>query len=369
MVGKIVHLIGQMGRGGAEGQLVYLADALHRRGWPQCVISFNPGGVWEDRLRQAEIPVLGIPRSSVKPWRLGRLRTLVRQQEPRILLAWSTHVAVYGRWLRGVGNPARIFNLRQDLTTNSHTGKPVWRRCRCRGTLERADFVVSNSRRNLQVLRQRGVKLPPAQVIYNMVTIRGRAKPAQPAAVGRIVAAGSLRPLKAHDVLLQAAARLAAEGAEFELLLVGDGPRRGALQDLARRLHLADRVKFLGEVGDVPGLLADAHILAHPSKSEGLSNTVLEAMAEGLPVVASRVGGIPEMIRHGRTGLLVPPGRTEPLAAALRRLLAEPALRGQLGNAALQHLRQHCDARVIVDRYEEVFRRLWRRRGGRRGCA
>ena len=137
-------------------------------------------------------------------------------------------------------------------------------------------------------------------------------------------------------MLLRALGLLAAAGNKFELLLAGTGGERTRLEELAHRLAIADRVTFLGEVPDVPGLLATAHLCAHPATSEGLSNTILEAMAEGLPVVACPVGATTEIIEDGRNGLLVPGRSPEALASAMRRLLADSELRGRLGSAALE---------------------------------
>ncbi len=108
----------------------------------------------------------------------------------------------------------------------------------------------------------------------------------------------------------------------------------------------------------MPGLLATAHILAHPARSEGLSNAILEGLAEGLPVVACPVGATPELVENGRNGLLVPVGEPEPLARAIGSLLDDACLRQRLGQAGLELVRDRCRESSIVDQYEAVFRRL-----------
>ena len=148
------------------------------------------------------------------------------------------------------------------------------------------------------------------------------------------MAVGALKPLKSYDILLRALSVLAAEGKQFELLLAGKGSDRERLQGLACELGLAECVTFLGEVADVPALLASAHLLVHTAMSEGLGNTVLEAMGEGLPVVATSVGGTPEVIEDGLSGLLIPPGDVPAFVDALRRLLDDAELRRQLGRGA-----------------------------------
>jgi glycosyltransferase involved in cell wall biosynthesis len=129
---------------------------------------------------------------------------------------------------------------------------------------------------------------------------------------------------------------LAREGAPpFELRLAGEGHLRARLEEQAARLGIADRVRFLGLVADMPAFYQGLDVFVLPSVStEGLPLTVLEAMASGLPVVATTVGGTPEAITDGESGLLAPPGDAGALAVALRRVLDDEALRGRLGAAA-----------------------------------
>jgi glycosyltransferase involved in cell wall biosynthesis len=355
---RIVHLIGELVRAGAEKQLFSVATGLRNRGWQQAVIAFDAGGVWEPRLVEAGIPVFVVPRDRLKPRRLWRLWRLVRQQRPQVLMSWSAHVAAYARLLPAAGHLRQVFNMRIDVTVDANSGGPRALAMPMRRGLERADFVVSNSRRNLDVAQSIGLRLPPGRVIYNIVAARGRARPGDPVAAPRIVGVGSLIPRKAYDVLLAALGTLAGEGAGFEFLLAGEGPERPRLEAAARRLGIADRVRFLGEVENVPDLLATAHLLAHPATSEGLSNSILEAMAEGLPVVACPVGAAEEIIDPDRTGLLVPPGDAGGLAAALRRLCGSPGLRQELGRAALDRVRRQCEEAVVLDQYEQVLREV-----------
>ena len=180
------------------------------------------------------------------------------------------------------------------------------------------------------------------EVVRNIVAIRAGPTPATRRRVPRIVAIGSLIPRKAHDVLLRAAALLAGAGKTFELWIAGGGPERSRLEALAAELQVAERVRFLGEVADAQDLLATAHVFAHPAHSEGLSNAILEAMAEGVPVVATPAGATVELIEHDRTGLLVTVGCPQSLAAALGRLLDDPSLREKLGQAGLARVREEC---------------------------
>jgi glycosyltransferase involved in cell wall biosynthesis len=356
MPAKIVHVISSLGRGGAERQLLHLSGELHRRGWPQAVISFGGGDAWNHQLAEQGIPLHEIPRHPFKPWRLWQLSRLLRKERPAIIHSWSAHVAEYARWAWGKGAARTLFGIRIDLTVDANTGQQI-RRVPFVGALEHSDYAVSNSRLAIEMLRQRGVKMPPSEVIGNIVIPRGEAVPAAPVDSPRMVAIGTLIRRKGYDCLLRAAGILAAEGKRFELLVAGDGPERPDLERLASELKLSHCVRFLGSYEDVQGLLAGAHIMAHPSMREGLSNTILEGMAQGLPVVSTWQCAS-EIIEDGRTGLLVPMGQPDALAAALRRLLEDPTLRGRLGKAALGNIEQHCSADAITGAYERVYRSL-----------
>jgi glycosyltransferase involved in cell wall biosynthesis len=157
----------------------------------------------------------------------------------------------------------------------------------------------------------------------------------------RVLSVGRLDPMKGFSVLLEALADLRDEGVALNLTLVGDGPERARLEAAARRFGLTERVRFTGALGaaDVTGLLAEADLFCLPSFAEGVPVVLMEAMAAGLPVVATSVMGIPELVTDGRTGLLVSPGRPEPLAKALRRLAGHAEMRhafGTEGRAVVQ---------------------------------
>src|SRR4029079_14671671 len=120
----------------------------------------------------------------------------------------------------------------------------------------------------------------------------------------RVLTVANLRKEKAHDILLRAASQLTGSHPDLEFLIAGGGPRAPELATLAANLGLGTRVRFLGHVDDVPALLARAALFVPPSRSEAFPNSAIEAMAAGLPVVASAVGGLLDLIEHDRTGLL-----------------------------------------------------------------
>ncbi len=169
---------------------------------------------------------------------------------------------------------------------------------------------------------------------------------------------GRLDPVKDQIGLLDAYAQIRESGLRHLLVLVGDGPCRPDLEARAARPDLRGRVRILGERGDVPRLLAGFDVFALPSIAEGISNTVLEAMASGLPLVATRTGGNPELVEEGVTGRLVPVGDRAALAAALGAYLADPHLRTLHGKAGRQRAIDEFSLERMADRHRRLYAEL-----------
>jgi glycosyltransferase involved in cell wall biosynthesis len=164
-----------------------------------------------------------------------------------------------------------------------------------------------------------------------------------------------LRPVQGHEHLLAALALLKPSYPGLRCLLTGDGPRRQDLEELTRRLGLEEHVVFLGWQGNVASLLDQVDLFVLSSTSEGQSNAILEAMAAGLPVVATDVGGNPDTVESGETGLLAPPGSPERLAEALGELLADPARAHALGVNGRARVERLFSARTMARRLEDLY--------------
>jgi glycosyltransferase involved in cell wall biosynthesis len=172
-----------------------------------------------------------------------------------------------------------------------------------------------------------------------------------------------LRPQKNHRLLLQAFAQAAPQLPDALLLLVGPPDRLDpayaeSLKALAQELGLGQRVRFLGSRADVPDILRASDVFVLSSDYEGNPLSVLEAMAAGLPVVSTAVGGVPELVQHGATGLLVPAGDAHALAEAMAQLGCNAPLRAAMGNAAWQTALQRFDVRVMSRAYAALYQQL-----------
>ena len=173
-------------------------------------------------------------------------------------------------------------------------------------------------------------------------------------------------PVKGLAVLLEATARLTrqADGPGCQLLIVGEGPADHLLHELVGKLEMAERVVFAGMRRDIERLLPVLDVFVLPSLSEGFGIAIVEAMAAGRPVVATQVGGIPEVVVHLDTGLLVPPGDADALAAAIEAILRDPNRARALGARGQRRAREKFSIELTVKRHEELYETLVAKRAG-----
>lgn len=361
---RVALVVGSLNRGGTERQILLLGSALVARGHQVTVICLNSAGDQSTAARAAGIRVVevgfpGLRRSVLlNPIpAIRRLRGVFREASPDV-----AHCFLYWAYLIGVpiARSVRVpvvVSSRRSLTAASRRFRLLvpWERACDR----LADAVVCNSSAVMEdAIRHTRLPRRKAIVIRNGVSL--------PAQVGppvthprRAVIVANLIAYKGHAVALTAFARVRALSPMLEarLELAGAGPEEGPLRALARERGIDEDVEFLDSVADVPALLASCSFTVLPSLSEGMPNAVLESLAHGRAVIASAVGGVPEILDHGG-GLLVPPGDPEALADAMCTLLADPALAARLGaeGRALVHDRFGTDR--MVDESLRLYRRL-----------
>jgi len=229
-----------------------------------------------------------------------------------------------------------------------------------------SDCIICNSQAAADRLIHAGVPGRRIRVIANGLPAEAfeKTEPALPRRTGvtriGMIARMNLRA-KNHHAFLAAAARVLAKFPNAEFVLAGDGPLRPELEAAAQQLGLGDRIHFLGDRRDIPAVLASFDVSVLPSASESLSNVIIESMAAGVPVVATCVGGNPELVTE-RTGILVPPDDVDALAAGIERLLDDYNLRAQLGRNARQFATSHFTSEQMRVRHEELYRELLERK-------
>jgi L-malate glycosyltransferase len=356
--GRVLLVIDSLGGGGAERYVVDLAIAPRSRGW-DVEVACSAAGVRAVPLRASDIPVNVLVGSLVEE-RLSLRYVLALRR----LVARGRYDVVHAHLYASAAAAASAVPRATPLVLTEHSEAP-WRSWRARAMSRwfywRAARIVAVSAAIRDLLVD-VYSVPPAdiQVLPAIPAIPVRPPAPQPGGGRSAVVgfAGRLSPEKGADVFLRAASIVAGVVPEVRFVVIGDGRLRRELEALAGDLGLPeDRVRFLGFRDDAADLIAGLDILAVPSRREGTPLVVGEAMAAGVPVVVSSVGGLPDQVTHRRTGLMVNPDDPEGLATALVSLLLAPDVARQLGEAGRAHAARFPHA-ALVDRMEEVYRKI-----------
>lgn len=352
--------------GGAQTYTASLVELLLGR-FDVVVAAHGPGPLRDATVRAGvRFRPLSQVRRAIGPRDvLGLLELVVimRRDRPDIVHANSSKAGVLGRlaaFLAGV--PIRIFTVHGWAFEASSGAKATLYRWADRlvSPLTTVTICVAESERAAG-LAARTCRAATTVVIPNAADIAEATPVCADSNRVRLVSVGRLQSPKDFVTLVRALARL--DGRTFSAVIVGDGPHRAQVDAEVRTLGLADVVELAGERHDVPRLLAAADVFVLASRSEGAPLSILEAMHSGLPVVASRVGGVPDLVAEGTTGLLVAPGDPAALADALRRMIDDRDLRHRLGAAGRERATTLFDTASWRRSHLDVYRRELVRRG------
>jgi len=331
-----------------------LIQRLDRRRFDVRVACFHREGAWLPRV-EACAPVMEFPIAGfTRPATLARAAEFARWCRTHRIAVLQTSdfyanaFALPAAALAGV--PVRL-GSRRELAPNRSSAQLALQRqaYRC------AHGIVANATAAAERLRREGIAAECIHVIPNGINLE-RFRPARTVRpIRTLLTVANLRKEKAHEVLFDAVARLAPRHPELRLRVAGDGPRASELRALAAALGIAERVAFLGHREDIGALLADADVFVLPSRTEAFPNSVVEAMAAGVPVVAMAVGGLLELVDSGRTGLLVPPDDAAALATAVDGLIADPVRAMAIGGAAHDAIRNRYSFDRMVRAFEDLY--------------
>lgn len=368
---RILHVVDHLGKGGLENGLVNLIENLDPARFEHIVYAIRALGSNADRLAQSGIQVVC---QNKKPgdsrFQVPALVRAIRRFQPDIVHSrnWGTVEAVAaGRW-----SGCRVVHSEHGIDASFAVSEPKRRVMIRRAAYHLAHRVLSVSYQ-LRDLHSARTGFDPARitVIHNGVDrrrfypdalVRGRVREefgiaADEVCVGCV---GNFFPVKDQMTALRGLEGLAG-ATKWKLLLMGDGPERPKLEAfVAAHEKWNGRVQFLGTSHRVPELLQALDVYVLPSIAEGISNSLLEAMASGIPVVATATGGNPEVAVNGESGLLFPVGDAGRLADHLRRLIAEPKLRAELAENGLRRVREHFSLESMVGNYARMYESLGR---------
>jgi glycosyltransferase involved in cell wall biosynthesis len=356
---RVNYFIDGLSRAGTETQLLALIHSLDRKVVEPSLTLLNGNSDESRALEPTDCPVLRLGVTSLKrPNELARASATLlrfwRRQAVDVVQTYfldSTYFGVPLARLAGVKRVIRVRNNVGHWLTPKHRGLG-----RLIGRL--ADVTLTNSEPGRQSLRlaERGNrnKLVVLENGVDLDRFTDVPPPVRRDGIVTVGAVGNLRPVKGMDVLVRAAARL--PGVRF--LVAGEGDQRGELQSMIDSLGMTQRFTLLGQVTDMPALFADIDVAVLPSRAEGMSNALLEFMAAGRPVVATRVGANAQVLEAGKHGLLVPPGDDDSLANAISQLVRDERLAMRLAASARGHVEEHYGRKAMRLRFEQFYQRL-----------
>jgi glycosyltransferase involved in cell wall biosynthesis len=358
---RIVHSEASLGWGGQERRIMAELEGFRRRGSEVWLLAPSESEIFR-RGRQAGIACEPL---AVERWKFpfAALKTAawLRRIRPHVV---NPHSSRDG-WLVGVA--ARLARVPFILRTR-HFDVPISSRHVSGFVYSRlADHVITTSPkvtahfRELFRLPESRVSTLSTGVDVELFSPRGDVAQIIPAAqqkklplIGMI---SIIRLAKGHEILLQAAQKLRAEGLQAHYVIVGEGPYLDAVRQKVRALQLTDCVTFTGHREDIPAVLRALAVLAMPSLHEGIPQVVLQALATKTPVVASNVGGIPSIIRAGETGRLVPPGDADALARSIRETLLDTVTTRNLAECGRELVEQEHNLEGMLDQLEALYQR------------
>lgn len=353
---RLAHVIYDLSIGGGAQFLADLASSMAACGQEQRVWCVGPAGPLARELQDARVPVAILnKRTRLGAGALLRMAAQLRSFRPQAVVAHGEAGIIWGL----PAAAAAGIRLRLVLVYLNYRETGL-RMAAMRLMLPLAVHVIAGSESVARYVSH-AFRIPPARIStvycgirmerFRQVRLRAGGERRTLLSIGRLV------PRKGHEVLLRAAALLSSRGVGVRVVLVGDGPCRPALVRLARELGIEKQVEFRGAVWPDTPLWEEADVFVFPSLVEPQGLVVLEAFASGVPVVASGVGGIAEMVEPEVSGLLVPPGDPAALASAVERVLTEPTLATHLAQGGQRRVRQF-DIGRTADRYMEILHRL-----------
>jgi len=351
--------------GGQERQALLNVRSMDRRRYLPVVACLHLEGEHLDDLAQAGVRprVFDVGRKMLRPraaFQVARLARFIRSERIAVVHAQDIYTNALGLLAaRASGVP--VIATRVDLGHHVAGYRRPLTRLACRA----ADRVLVNALCIRDLLVREGVEPDRVVVVRNGVDLEeldraARRPPEEAPPPGSWIAcvANMHHPVKGQTDLLVAFREVLRACADARLLLVGDGVRRPLLERLARELGVAGRVHFLGFRRDVPALLAGAALSVSASHAEGLSNAILESMAMRLPMVATAVGGTPEIVREGQNGFLVPPGAPAALARRMVDLLEDAQLRRRMGEVGRRIVEREFGLAQMRLSYDALYHEL-----------
>jgi glycosyltransferase involved in cell wall biosynthesis len=350
---KILHILPSLFPGGAEKMAVDLARFSNRELFAVEVLCLRAGGLFENELRQAKVPftVIGSLRRPII-FDFLKIVKYVRQSAPDIVHTHLFGGDFYGRLAARLAGVKKIISTEQNLNLNENRLKKIAKYFSAKLALK---VVAASNAIKKYLIEREGVDPEKIEVIYNGVEIEKFIKTNRDYSKVRTIGSiGRLTRQKGFDYLIEAAANIS----EIKTSIAGVGEEGASLLKEVKKFGLEERIRLVGQQKDVAGFLSSLDIFVLPSRYEGFGIVILEAGLSGLPVIASRVDGIKEIIADGVDGILFAPGDVKELTLKLEKMLADQSERARLGKNLQEKVKEKFDIRKIIKQYEELYFRI-----------
>jgi glycosyltransferase involved in cell wall biosynthesis len=349
---------------GGQNQFFLLLKGLHQRGHAAELLTAH-GSALGERAAKAGFCVHRVSRGLLRLPTAFAIRSLLAEQRFDLIHVNESH-ALTAAWMARLGGQARA-NYRMPMIVSRRVGYPIGKSRMARARFLAASEIIANCNWVAEQAVASGAPQEKVNVVYEGVEI-----PEMPTAEQREKArarwgisseqillgcVGVLLPDKGQEWLIRALAELRSDFSSCRLLLAGDGPCRKDLETLARSLGIADAVILAGFVEDVESVYAALDVFLLPSLFEALNNSLLAAMAHGIPSVAFRQGGQAEIIEDGISGLLVAPRKREELTTAIRKILCEPSFAAEVARAGRRRIETQFSAEAMVEGTIRIYQK------------
>ncbi|MEI8570899.1 TIGR03088 family PEP-CTERM/XrtA system glycosyltransferase [Methylomonas sp. LW13] len=367
----IVHIIYRLGIGGLENGLVNIINNLPEDSYRHAIICLADSTEFSQRIKRQDVIVHQLHKRPGQDWAsFYAVYRLLKQWQPAIVHTRNLAAIEYQICALLAGVPYRVHGEHgwDVFDPDGSNVKYQWLR-RGLGLIIHRFIPLSQHLQNY-LLNRVGISSDKITRICNGVDTktfypRAGSRPIpdgcslnlhEKLVIGTV---GRMHGVKDQLTLVRAFIDACQQSPEFaqiaRLLLIGDGPLRAEALDLLSAASLIDKAWLPGERDDIPQILRSLDIFVLPSKAEGISNTILEAMASGLPVIATRVGGNPELVLDGKTGCLVEKEDVKGMSSAMRELVLDDGKRRHLGEASLQRIQAEFSIDSMVNRYRQVY--------------
>ncbi len=348
---RIAHVVPQLNVGGLERLLVDFARQVDRSQFDLQFVSLSDHGTLAAEIEREGWPVCALTmQPGLRPTYVFRLASYFLQNSVDVVHTHNTKALFYAAPAARLAGIRKIVHTRHGQCFNSTKRTLLGFKHACR----LVSHVVCVSHDTAILSRQAGVPAEKIVIIGNAIDT-SRFPYTGPQARGPVTMVGRLSPEKNVQLLLNAFAIAWLQEPCLKLEIVGDGPCRAELEELSRRLGITERVLFVGETKDVASFMRRSSVFVLPSLTEGISLTLLEAMATGLPTIATNVGGSSEVVVDQATGLLVTSNDTKELADAIVGVWRNPQKAQRMGLSGRARIDEHFNLRHMLRRYEALY--------------